>query len=138
MEMPWRPGLKTCSGTDSVGANRQSAGVGDASLIATAFPGEEEEQAGCEQPSQEDVKYDTEHLPQDKCGRQVFALGRQEQNISSPRDVRALLACLPPPSSSSLCGIGRPERPWLPPGQSAVPGVLQHLFNWIQVYPSLG
>ena len=30
MEMPWRPGLRTCSGTDSVGANSQSAGAGDA------------------------------------------------------------------------------------------------------------
>lgn len=117
MEKPWRPGLKTCSGTDSVGANRQSAGVGDASLMATAFTGEEEEQAGCEQPSQEDVKYDTEHLPQDKCSRRVFALGREEQNISSPRDVHALLACLPLPSSSSLYGIGRPEWPWLPLGK---------------------
>lgn len=35
MEMPWRPGLRTCSGTDSVGANRQSAGAGDAGSIVS-------------------------------------------------------------------------------------------------------
>lgn len=42
MEMPWQPGLKTCSGTDSAGENRQSAGVGDASYNVTNFIGNEE------------------------------------------------------------------------------------------------
>lgn len=39
MEMPWQPGLKTCSGTDSVGANRQLARVEDPSHKVTVFTG---------------------------------------------------------------------------------------------------
>ena len=61
MEMPWRPGLRTCSGTDSVGANRQSAGAGD--VGSTVSHGLHREgrmglgkPAGREQPFLEDLE----------------------------------------------------------------------------------
>lgn len=82
MEMPWQPGLKTCSGTDSVEANRQSAGAEDASLKVTVFTGKE----GCAR--------------------------RKELRLSSPLGRSEMQERLPPETlpSETRCGSGFTQR----------------------------
>lgn len=111
MEMPWRPGLKTCSGTDSVGISRQSAGAEDPSHKVTVFTGNEGYSGRKEQRVSSPLgRFETrEHFFRTN----AVALGShregKNENVSSSRDYAfptgwSLLL----PAPSNLLGIRRP------------------------------